>query len=287
MTSQMQSKLLMTAKRSGNRNHEWRTDEAELAKFESLYEFSKTQGTCRLCRWGYAKKYGLGWDHNKQRVKQTRLPRNLCTTDTKGLASQPFQEEWLSRNEEDEIAVLSERGTEKCSTTAVSTIDNKSTYKIERTLVEHDGVVDLLVNQIQRESMMQALVLRLNFVGLQNSDGASFGNSHTTVKDLIHGPTASSISLQDDFSKVTILADWVTSMNSPGEGVVEIVILEQNENEERPQNPLWPNIPRRVRVIVEDMDVVNDKMTEYFPSPFAKRMIKDFVDPLEIYYADT
>ena len=280
-------KTINDSKEKWESYHEWRTDEAELAKFESLYEFSKTQATCRLCRWGYAKKYGLGWDHNKQRVKQTRLPRNLCTTDTNGLASQPFQEQWLSRNEEDEIAVLSERGTEKCSTTAVSTIDNKSTYKIERTLVEHDGVVDLIVNQIQRESMMQALVLRLNFVGLQNSDGASFGNSHTTVKDLIHGATASSISIQDDFSKVTILADWVTSIHSPGEGVVEIVILEQNENEERPQNPLWPNIPRRVRVIVEDMDVVNDKMTEYFPSPFAKRMIKDFVDPLEIYYADT
>ena len=266
--------------------HAWRSDEAELAKFESLYEFSKTTGTCRLCRWGYAKKYGLGWDHNKQRVTQTRLPRTLCTTDTKGLASQPFQEAWLSRNEEEEIVVRSDGGTEKCSTTSMSTIDNKSTYKIDRLLVEHDGVVDLIVKQIQRESMMQALVLRLNFAGLQNSEGASFSNSHTTVKDLIHGPIVSSMSIQDEFSKVTILADWVTSITSPAEGVVDIVILEQHENEERPESPLWPDIPRRVRVIVEDMDVVNDKMTEHFPSPFAKRMIKDFVDPLEIYYAD-
>jgi hypothetical protein len=266
--------------------HAWRTDEAELAKFESLYEFSKTNPTCRLCRWGYAKKYGLGWDHTSQRVTETRLSRALCTTETSGLASKPFQEEWISRNEENDIAVRDEGGTEKCSTTAVSTIDNRSTYKVERSLLEHDGIIDLIVNDIQRESTMQELVLRLNFVGLRNSDGASFRNTHTLVKDLTHGPVVSSMSIQDDFSKVTILTDWVTSITSPAEGVVEIVVLEQHENEEQPKSPLSP-IPKRVRVIVEDMDVVNDKMTEYFPSPFAKRVIKDFVDPLEIYYAVT
>lgn len=267
--------------------HAWRSDEAELAKFESLYEFSKTNPTCRLCRWGYAKKYGLGWDHAKQQVTETRFSRSLCTTETKGLqvASKPFQEEWISRNEEHEIAVQQGGGTETCVSTVESKIDNGSTYKVERSIFQHDGVIDIFVNNIERETMTQDLVLRLNFPGMQNSDGANFGNTHTTLKDLNHGPIATSISIQDDFSKITILADWSTSITSPVEGTVEIVVVEQQENEDQPESPLQPNIPRRVRVILEDMDIINDKMTEYFPSPFAKRMIKDFVDPLEVYYA--
>jgi len=267
--------------------HAWRTDEAELAKVEAMYEFTKTDETCRLCRWGYSKKYGLGWDHVTQRVKETRLSRTLCTTETNGLASKPFQEGWISRSEEaKEIIVEQEEGgTEKCSVSAVSNIDIESTYKVDRSLFEHDGVTDLIVNKIERESMENDLVLRLNFVGVQNSEGASFLHAHTTVKDLTYGSIVSSISMQDQFSKVTILADWVTSIKSPREGVVEIVVVARDENREETTDPLTPNIPRRIRVIVEDMDVINDKMTEYFPSPFAKRMIKDFVDPLELYYA--
>ena len=44
--------------------------------------------------------------------------------------------------------------------------------------------------------------------------------------------------------------------------------------------------PKRIRVISEDVDVKNDKMTEFFPSSFCKKMIKDFVDPLELFVAD-
>jgi Glycosyltransferase family 10 (fucosyltransferase) C-term len=264
--------------------HAWRTDEVELAKFEALYEFSKTNQSCRLCRWGYAKKYGLGWDRTKQQVREPRFSRTLCTTDKTGLASKPFQEAWISRNEDDEIAVPQEGGAEHCSPTASSTIDNKSTYKIERSLLEHDGVIDIVVEHIERESTKQELVLRLSIPGLRNSEGANFANTHSIVKDLTYGPVVSSISLQDEFSKVTILADWTTLITSPAEGVVEIVVVEQNENGEQPESPLFPNIPKRIRVILEDMDFINDKMTEYFPSPFAKRAIKDFVDPLEIYY---
>jgi len=35
---------------------------------------------------------------------------------------------------------------------------------------------------------------------------------------------------------------------------------------------------------MEDTSYLHDKMTEYFPSPFGKLMIKDFVDPLEVFY---
>lgn len=269
--------------------HAWRTDEVALAKFEALYEFSKTDPTCRLCRWGYAKKYGLGWDHATQKVTENHLPRSLCTTATKGLASRPFQEEWISRNEENAIVVNigDDPGSELCTETlAEATIDNGSTYKIQRTLSFHDGVTDILVTDIERESPTQELVLRLHFPGVQNSDGAHFVNTHTTVRGMQHTQLVSSASMQDDYSKITVLADWATSISCPMEGVLELVVVEAHENEEQASKPLWPNIPRRIRVITEDMNVIHDKMTEYFPSSFATKLIRDFVDPLEVYFAD-
>jgi hypothetical protein len=83
---------------------------------------------------------------------------------------------------------------------------------------------------------------------------------------------------------VTIVADWVTKIWSPDEGMLEIVVVEKDENDKQPKSPLLPHIPKRMRIIIEDMNSIHDKMTEYFPSSFASRVIKDFVDPLEIYY---
>ncbi len=271
-----------TRKEEWESYHVWRTDEKELAKFEAIYEFTKTSPICRLCRWGYAKKYGLGWDQVKQVVTETHVSRSLCTTSETGLASKPFREEWISRSQEDEIVVNQKvgAGQESCSSTAESTIDNGSTFKIHRRLVNHDGVTDLLIAKIERASTKHKLVLRLHFSGVRNSDAAHFANSHTTVAGLEHGPSVTSVSIQDDFTKVTIVVDWVTIISCPREGVLEVVVAEEDENAER------PNISKRLRVIVEDINAIHDKMTEYFPSSFATRMIKDFVDPLEVYYAD-
>jgi hypothetical protein len=78
---------------------------------------------------------------------------------------------------------------------------------------------------------------------------------------------------------VTILADWETKITSMAEGIVEVVILKANKSDV---------FPRQIHIFTEDTaEVHNKKMTEFFPLSFAKKVTQDFVDPLEIVYADS
>jgi hypothetical protein len=67
-------------------------------------------------------------------------------------------------------------------------------------------------------------------------------------------------------------------MRSTCEGTIEVVVNSSTEG------TLQEGELRRIRVIVEDLNTIQDKMTEYFPSSFGNLMIHDFVDPLELYY---
>lgn len=82
---------------------------------------------------------------------------------------------------------------------------------------------------------------------------------------------------QLQFKKVMVLANWETEMLGTAEGMMEVVLRGINGD-------LHQDEQRRLRVIVEDMSYLHDKLTEYFPSSFGELMIKDFVDPLEVFY---
>lgn len=259
--------------------HAWRTDENALTALEAKYNFSRTDPTCRMCRWAYAKKYGLGWDEAKQEVVELKSPRQLCIS--KGLASKPFQEEWLARLNNDETTLkLDSDASETCtSMTSEEDVEHDS-FTVHRTIVQHDGVADMIIKDIETEHTEGEFILRLNFPGVRNSDGACFHNTHTLVQ-ATRNPIVSSASIQDEFSKVTILADWVTEVTSPSEGVMEVVIQGTKDGE------IKKDFPKRIRVISEGVSKIHDKMTEFFPSSFSKRMIKDFTDPLEVFFADS
>jgi len=91
----------------------------------------------------------------------------------------------------------------------------------------------------------------------------------------------SSATIQDDQIKVTILANWKTSVTSTGEGVMEIVVQKRDEGAAE------DNSSKMVRVIIEETALIHDKMTEFYPSSFGKLMTKDFVDPLGVFFADS
>ena len=57
--------------------HEWRKKPLP-ESFHNKYNFTNTHSICCMCRWGYAKKMGLGWDHDSQTIQETRLPQKLC-----------------------------------------------------------------------------------------------------------------------------------------------------------------------------------------------------------------
>jgi hypothetical protein len=281
--------------------HTWRNDESLIQAFEEKYQFTKTSPTCRMCRWAYAKKFGLGWDHGKQEVVEAKLPRQLCVsrsssnTNTQGLVSKPFEEGWIHRtSDQQETAELivrhkggEEEGASSASdssactsvTTVEGTIDTDA-YKVHRKIHQHDSITDMIITGVEREDHEGQIILRLEFPYVRNSDGAFFRNPHTMV------PTkrrafASSATIQDEFVKVTILADWVTTISSPQEGVMEVVVQQDKED------AMAQGTTKRIRVLTEDVTVIHDKMTEFFPSSFAKVMTKDFIDPLELFYADS
>jgi hypothetical protein len=261
--------------------HTWRTDETALADLEAKFEFTRANPTCRLCRWAYAKKYGLGWSHKKQEVKDLKLARKLCTSSSKSLASKPFQEEWVAKLENDEDILQEDYdATETCDSMTSDETMHAGSFEVHRTLIQHDGVTDIIISGVNSDKAESEIVLRLHFPGVRNSDGAHFRNTHTLVPTT-RGALVSSASFQDEFSKVTFLADWVTTISSPHEGIIEVVIQTANEG------PSGKDLPKRIRVIIEDMSEIHDKMTEFFHSAFGKQMTQDFVDPLEIFFSDS
>jgi hypothetical protein len=148
-------------------------------------------------------------------------------------------------------------------------------YKVTRKVTQHDGVTDIVVTGVETDSAEEDVVLRLE-VDVRNTEGAFFRDTHTLVS-AVRKPVASSASIQDEYTKVTVLANWKTAVYSPEEGTIEVVVQRKGET-------IGADDSRRIRIITEDINSLHDKMTEFFPSSFGKLMVKDFVDPLELYF---
>lgn len=250
----------------------WRTDETELTAFDKRFNFTRTSPECRMCRWAYAKMYGLGWDHEQQVVQEPRLSRKLCLEEGKKVVTKPFREVWVERGTK-----LGDGGAETCTSSTSSTTIETDNYKVVRSVMQHDGVTDIHIISVEPESADEDVVLRLH-VDIKNTEGAFFRDTHTLVPT-VRKPVVSSATIQDEYSKVTVLANWETTVHSPDEGIIEIVIHPNGES-------FAAGPSHRIRVITEDINPLHDKMTEFFPSSFGKLMTKDFVDPVEMYYVD-
>jgi len=261
--------------------HKWRNDEDALAAFESAYEFTRSNPSCRMCRWAYAKKYGLGWDHGKQQVRSMKVPKEkFCTSADHALVSKPFSEHWVTRSEQGETVFEEDSDGEQCSSLQADGDIEVDSFKGHRRVVQHDGVTDFIISDITKDQADTDVILRLKFPGVRNPDGACFYNTHTLVSTT-RGSMISSATIQDDQIKVTILANWKTSVTSTGEGVMEIVVQKRDEGAAE------DNSSKMVRVIIEETALIHDKMTEFYPSSFGKLMTKDFVDPLGVFFADS
>ena len=258
----------------------WRSNEEALTAFEAKYEFTRTSPECRICRWAYAKKYGLGWDHEKQQVRSMRVPREkFCTSADHGLVSKPFTEMWVSKSGSEEKVLKEDADGESCASLSNDGNVDVDSFKGHRKIVQHDGITDFVITDIRREHIDTEVVLRLDFPGVRNPDGAFFHNTHSLVSTT-RGPKVSSASMQDDQMKVTVLANWETTVTSTGEGRMEVVIQKRDEGTEEDTST------KKIRVIIEELAIIHDKMTEFNPSDFGKLMTKDFVDPLGVYYSD-
>ena len=132
--------------------HEWRKKPLP-ESFRRKFNFTHTHSVCRMCRWAYAKKYGLGWDHDNQSVRDLVISRNV-THGADGRIIHPFRESWLDDSGGDTLAGWN------------------------RTVWTHDGVIDLhfetrsLTRQVYcMETNIRGLFSRLesNHFVLQNT----------------------------------------------------------------------------------------------------------------------
>eukprot|EP00536_Pseudo-nitzschia_multiseries_P002115 jgi/Psemu1/301241/fgenesh1_kg.28_\ len=257
----------------------WREDETAIAKFEEQYAFAVASPTCRMCRWAYAKKYGLGWDHHGQKVRSIpRVPKDkFCVTADHGLVSKPFSEQWVYGHKDDGAKAILEEDSdgESCSSLETDGQISVGAFKFHRQVLQHDGVTDFVIGESEAggdDDNLDSGLLRLKFPGVRNPEGAVFYHTHTLVSTA-KGARISSATIQDEVVKVTILADWDTRITSSGEGIMEIPLASTANAS-----------TRRVRVIIEELNKVYDKMTEFYPSSYGRMMINDFLNPLGVYF---
>eukprot|EP00797_Seminavis_robusta_P006732 Sro1452_g273900.2 (505) ;mRNA; r:14910-16424 len=262
-----------------NSYHAWRKDESVLAAFERKYQFTKKSPECRMCSWAYAKMNGLGWDHQLQQVQETHIGRKLCVDSDSDFIAKPFREVWSVGK-----SSLGAGTNGPCQSVANS--DNEHVkqdgWSIVRSVIQHDSVIDIIIHEIDMGGTSDEATLTLDYKNLvNNTEAAFFANSHT-VLDTERGMLASSATIQDHKTKVTVLANWQTTVWSPKQGVIKLIV--QGKTSDR----MHEDEQRRIRVISEDIgEQLHDKMTEYFPSSFSKKMIQDFIDPLEMFYLDS
>ena len=257
---------------------QWRTDPFAKDVFYQRHNFTRTPPTCRLCRWAYAKKYGLGWNHEEQIVRKNTIPRNICVDEKEHLVIQPFRESWHANDDGivEDILIPGLKG--HCNEVELlPMVVQQKSLSIERQLFEHDGVVDMTITSNGVDSNSDIL-LRLTFP-IKNKGGAYFQDAHTLVPT-VRGALASSIAIQDSKVKAMVLASWDTKIWSSYEGAVEITIQSQGKR------GMHADEHRQIRVIVEDISSLHDKVTEFYPSSFGKMMTQDFVDPLETLYLE-
>jgi hypothetical protein len=258
--------------------HAWRTDGKAKEDFDQRYNFTRTSPECRLCRWAYAKKYGLGWNHQHQYVHGTTIDRTLCLDDSMKLVSRPFVESWHSQIGKEISDLAKGSGSSSCNEAASTLVMTKG-MSMKRSVASHDNIMDFELWGLAKEAPGFDVILRLAF-DVRNAEGSYFPNPHSLVPTA-RGAAASSLAIQDAKSKVIVLASWNTQIISAEEGIVHILVRKADEvlqhgDDER----------KRIRVIIEDMVELYDKATEFFPTSFAKLMVQDFVDPLELFYVE-
>jgi len=295
------------------RYHIWRRKDYP-SEFAQKYNFTFVHSECRTCRWAFARKKGLGFNHEQQTITPPRLSREVCTNEMTGLIHRPFKESYLSydmtqhtyadalqthqstmTDRENESAKGS-RGHATCSKRGVQSTFVFSSLEIERSVVEHDNIIDITFEvrprHVHKRRSSPPLFLRFesriqsNRVYFTAFDHRSPVSRRTfNSGDTAHWQTAADgmkyIQIKDRNSTVSVWADWETQMYSPFDGAID-VLLSADTHVMHQAGVIY----RRIRVIVEDSDQLHYDDNVGVPSYFAKNAAKDFYHPLEFLYSD-
>jgi len=232
--------------------HTWRYQHIDTA-FANKYEFTNTHSTCRICKWAYAKRHGLGWNHMKQEVTEPYIDHKTCRNKI-GLIGSPFKEYWLSledNNEKlnDKVYILSNDDTKSCTFSDANRGIKIDHGAIRRKVYDHDGVTDLIIDWTENHTNGR-YVLRLE-TPIVGSNQPNKVNEFTWW-------------LQDSSSRMYVMASGgEISLSTHKPGMLEILISSSSA---------------RVRIFTENVDHFHQK-TKKKLSYFGDLMIRDFSEP--------
>ena len=244
--------------------HEWRR--LPQPDFDAKMKMTKTHGTCRTCRWAYARMYGLGWNHTEQSVQDLHIPRKTCIDGRTGLLHHPVVETWSDAASLDPVNVqpINSVSTSYNNCLAGDNVREAVTLgndQVVRTVHQVDGVIDMdiALTSLSPRAWSNKMLLRLD----------TKLDAHSSVYQHVN---PGHVRVQDARSRVTFLT-WPqnitisTPMNHSDS--VEFVV---------------DKLPLRIRIISENVDTFHDG-AESVENYFGKLMIEDFYNPLEFFYA--
>ena len=224
-----------------NSYHEWRKVPLPKA-FIDKYLPVLGRNNCRLCRWAHARKYGLGWNHERQVLKPIALPREACVN--AGLIRHPAVESWWEAGMDDlvSVKVKSSSSNESSSSTTCSLDEKVSMTTIEgafsRSVWSHDGTTDIL---LQGQSSKR-LILRLEFPMKQHKPLHRL-NSHT-------------VWIQNEVSRISLVM-----VDGNGDGATHLVSSAESGFICIEMHP--SSLPLRIRIIIEDYDYFHKGSDQY------------------------
>ena len=244
--------------------HAWRK-EPYTDKFIEKYNFTHVHPTCRMCRWAFAKKYGLGWSHSKQTIKQVTLPRNTCVESS--ALKTPLIESWWDGSNSSSRRKLSIRPTdadkELCPITNSTIITSKiGDGQLARSLWSHDGTTDMYLEG--KSTIPLVLMLQLPIMPKSKH---------------VHGDT---VWFEDEQSRISLV------FKSEGLGSLDLKsALKMTTSFDTLDMTINPdNIPIRIRIIVEDRDALHKGAAEE-QTYFGKIMTDDVEAMPELFTLDS
>jgi hypothetical protein len=285
---------VMAARTEWKKYHAWRDDESQQHHLEGKYGFLKEKTSssyCRMCRWAMAAKYGMAWDPATQTLKRPTLDQKFCVSN-KDVVKLPFEELWMS-----DLGMQDIKGAKVCNKFAANQTIVFDDVAVKRSVTTHDnGVIDIMITDLQSLDEKLRVVLRLAFKGLlHNVEGGHILHPHQLLKDEFpdHVPLMSSIAIQDSRTRATIIANWATDVMSPKlDGTVDILIQDLRklssaqksfgkvDKETGFTSRFVKDEVRKIRIILEEVNILRDVASEYSLSPYARVMMMDFLEPL-------
>ena len=247
--------------------HEWRNTPLE-ETFVRKYNHTHTHSVCRRCRWSYARRHGLGFDHESQTVQSTKADRKV-SLDADGWASGPVAEKW-----QDGDSVSWTAASKDCFNKNITNANRSKRIgsgQLKRTVWEHDGVIDLHVDPVA--FVPQDATFSLGLL-LPDAVGGDWD---------IRGPVGRSLHreqawIQTNESRVTVFTRpkvqsvlaYPKSAAIPAPARIVLIIPSKT-------------LPLRIRIVVDDIDNFHEG-AEKDETYFAKQMEKDFYQPLEFFH---